>query len=153
MKIFFGGIIQGSKQGQDIHSQNYRDRVKSFIVSRYPDIEIFDPVENHENSIEYSDEKAYATFFKHLDIIDNCDLMIAYLPSASMGTAIEMNRAYDRNIPILSISPMTTNWVIRLLAENNFETVEAFEKFITENDIRDLFDGRKSKADNVQETA
>ena len=153
MKIFFGGIIQGSGQGQDIHSQNYRDRVKSLIGSRYPDIEIFDPVENHKDSVEYTDEQAHATFFNHLKIIDNCDLMIAYLPLASMGTAIEMNRAYDRNIPILSISPMATNWVIRLLAHNNFETIEAFEKYISENDIRDLFNSRKRKADDVQETA
>ncbi len=153
MKIFFGGIIQGSRQGQDIHSQNYRDRVKSLIGNCYPDIEIFDPVENHENSVEYSDEQAHSTFFNHLKIIDTCDLMIAYLPLASMGTAIEMNRAYERNIPIISISPMTTNWVIRLLAENNFETVEAFEKFINENDIRNLFNGRERKADKVREKA
>ena len=153
MKIFFGGIIQGSRQGQDIHSQNYRDRVKSLIDRRYPDIEIFDPVENHRDSVEYTDEQAHATFFDHLKIIETCDLMIAYLPLASMGTAIEMNRAYERNIPILSISPMTTNWVIRLLAKKNFETVEAFEKFIAENDIRNLVNGRKRKTDDVQETA
>jgi len=153
MKIFFGGIIQGSKQGQNIHSQNYREQVKSLIGRRYPDIQIFDPVEKHQDSVEYTDEQAHATFFEHLKIIDTCDLMIAYLPSASMGTAIEMNRAYANNIPIISISPMTTNWVIRLLAENNFETVEAFEKFISENDIRDLFNNRKRKSDNVQETA
>jgi len=153
MKIFFGGIIQGSKQGQDTHSQNYRDRVKSILSRRHPDIEIFDPVENHQDSVDYTDERAYATFFGHLNIIDSCDLMIAYLPQASMGTAIEMNRAYSRNIPILSISPMTTNWVIRLLTENNFETVEAFEKFINENDIRDLYNGKQRKSDGVQETA
>jgi len=153
MKIFFGGIIQGSRQGQDIHSQNYRDRVKNLIGLRYPDIEIFDPVENHQDSVEYTDEQAHATFFKHLKIIDSCDLMIAYLPMASMGTAIEMNRAYEQNIPILSVSPMVTNWVIRLLAENNFETIEAFEKFISENDIRNLFNSQKRKSDDIQETA
>lgn len=153
MKIFFGGIIQGSKQGQDIHSQNYRDRVKSILSRRYPDIEIFDPVDNHQDSVVYTDERARATFFGHLKIIDTCDLMIAYLPQASLGTAIEMNRAYERDIPILSISPMTTNWVIRLFTENNFETVEAFEKFINDNDIRYLFNGQKRKSDNVQETA
>jgi len=151
MKIFFGGIIQGSNQGQDIHSQDYRSLVKRFIKDRYPDIEIFDPVNNHEQSIEYDDKQAHATFFGHLKIVDTCDLMIAYLPQASLGTAIEMNRAYERKIPIISISPMATNWVIRLLTERNFATVEAFEKFIVDNDIRELYNGAKS--DNVEETA
>jgi hypothetical protein len=77
--------------------------------------------------------------------------MIAYLPQASLGTAIEMNRAYERNIPIISISPMTTNWVIRLLTERNFETVDAFEKFITDNDIMKMYNGTKSRS--VEETA
>ena len=151
MKIFFGGIIQGSKQGQDIHSQDYRGRVKQVLKEHYPDIEIFDPVENHEESVEYDDKQAHITFFGHLEIVDTCDLMIAYLPQASLGTAIEMNRAYDRKIPIISISPMTTNWVIRLLTEKNFETVEAFEKFISVNDLTEIYSGRKSKSDNVEE--
>ncbi|MCP4580893.1 MAG: hypothetical protein GY839_04700 [candidate division Zixibacteria bacterium] len=153
MKIFFGGIIQGSNQGQDIHSQDYRNRVKRFIKDSYPDIDIFDPVDNHEQSVGYDDQQAHTTFFGHLDIVHTCDLMIAYLPQASLGTAIEMKRAYDLKIPIVSISPMTTNWVIRLLTERNFETVEAFEKFIADNDIREMYNGNGAKSDNIEETA
>jgi len=130
MKIFFGGIIQGSNLGQDIASQNYREIIKTSILKMHADIKIIDPYENHNNSIDYDDNKASETFFGHIELLKDCSLMIAYLPTASLGTAIEMWQAYENDIPILTISPMTTNWVIRLLSSLNFETTELFEQYI-----------------------
>jgi hypothetical protein len=140
MKIFFAGIIQGSKQGEYIHSQNYRDEVKSFLISHCPGCEVFDPVDGHEESVYYNDDRAREVFFGHLGIVQSCDLLIAFLPEASMGTAIEMFEAYTNDIPILTISPMTSNWVVRLLSYRNFETVSALEKFVTDNDIAVVID-------------
>jgi len=142
MRVFFGGIIQGSNLGRDIHAQDYRQEIKELLRRQYDGVSIFDPYEGHENSVHYDDQTARATFFKHLGIVRTSDLLIAYLPQASLGTAIEMWEAYIAGIPIISISPMVTNWIIRFIPHRNFETVESFEKFIIENDLVELF-GRK----------
>ncbi len=153
MKIFFGGIIQGSSQGRDIFSQDYRDKIKKVLREKYPDIVIFDPFESHNDSIDYNDDQAKKTFFKHLEIIKLSDLMLAYLPKASMGTAIEIWQAYHDRIPVLTISPMTTNWIIRLFSGKNFETVEAFEKFVHRNDLNMLFSSEKKQTGIIEESA
>jgi hypothetical protein len=139
MKIFFAGIIQGSHLGMDIHAQNYRETIKEIVRAQYPESELFDPFEGHEGSIHYNDEEARKTFFKHLGEVYTSDLMIAYLPQASLGTSIEIWEAYNHGVPVISISPMTTNWIIRFLPKRNFETIERFKQFIDENDIGKLF--------------
>jgi hypothetical protein len=139
MKIFFAGIIQGSHLGMDIHAQNYRETIKEIVRGQYPESELFDPFEGHEGSIHYNDDEARETFFKHLGEVYTSDLMIAYLPQASLGTSIEIWEAYNHGVPVISISPMTTNWIIRFLPKRNFETIERFKQFIDENDIGKLF--------------
>ena len=139
MKVFLAGIIQGSLEGSDMHAQDYREKLKKILHDRLPDLTLFDPCEHHPNSIDYDNEKARATFLHHLEIIEESDLVIAYLPSASMGTAIEMWRAYEFRVPIISISPLTTNWTIRLLSDRNFETIDDFQAFISENDIGKIY--------------
>jgi len=139
MKVFLAGIIQGSRGGFEVHAQDYRQAITEILHDRFPDLEIFDPCERHPNSIDYDDEKARATFLQHLEIIEEADLLIAFLPSASMGTAIEMWRAYEFRVPIISISPLTTNWTIRLLSDRNFETIDDFRAFISDNDIKKIY--------------
>jgi len=153
MKIFFGGIIQGSNQGREIFSQDYREKIKTILKEKYPDIMVFDPFENHNNSVDYSDDQARDTFFNHLEMIKSSDLMIAYLPKASMGTAIEIWQAYHDQVPVLTISPMTTNWIIRLFSEKNFETAEDFERFIRKNDLIKLFSPERKQAGIIEESA
>lgn len=139
MKIFFAGIIQGSNAGSDIFTQDYREQIKSILKKRYPNVEVFDPFEKHKYSVNYNDERARQTFFRHLDELKSADLMIAYLPQASLGTAIEMWEAYQNKIPVISISPMTSNWIIRFLVDRNFSTIKSFERFVIENDLQKLF--------------
>jgi hypothetical protein len=80
MKIFFGGIIQGSNKGSDVHGQDYRHEIRLLIRQYYSDIWIFDPVEGHESSIDYDDDMAKQTFYKNLSELHSSDLVIAYLP-------------------------------------------------------------------------
>jgi spore coat protein CotH len=138
MKVFFAGIIQGSNVRSVIFDQNYREKIKSILIKRYPNVEIFDPFEKHKYSVNYDVKRARQVFFMHLDELKSSDLMIAYLPQASLGTAIEMWEAYQNKIPIISISPMTANWIIRFLANRNFSTMKAFKRFVVENDLQNL---------------
>lgn len=65
-------------------------------------------------------------FFKYCRIAAEADLLIAYIPEASMGSAVEMWMAYQARIPIVTISSMKSNWVIKLLSNEIYETLEEF---------------------------
>lgn len=153
MKVFFGGIIQGSCQGSNITSQDYREKIKTVLNDKYPDFEIIDPFASHNNSIEYDDDQANETFFNYLNVVDTSDLMIAFLPQASMGTAIEMYRAYHCKVPVITISPMSTNWVIRLFSIKNFETIESFAKFVNNDNLMKLLSESRKASEKIEESA
>ena len=129
-KIFLAGIIQGSNKDKSINSQHYRERIKSVIQRVYPEAEIFDPLDGHLQSVDYDDEMGKATFFGSIEKIDDCDLMIAYLPSASLGTAIEIWESYKRGIPVWTITGMKTNWIIRFCSNKVFEDIESFADYM-----------------------
>lgn len=62
------------------------------------------------------------------------DLLIAYLPSASMGTAIEIWNAFNSNKPVIVISPLNLNWVIRFCADKICESIEDFVEYTESED-------------------
>lgn len=129
-RVFLAGIIQGSNKDRAIHSQHYRERIKSIIRRVYPEAAVYDPLDGHLQSVDYDDEKGKETFSDSLAEIDNCDLMIAYLPGASLGTAIEIWESYKRGIPVWTITAMKTNWVVRFCSERVFEDIESFADYM-----------------------
>jgi hypothetical protein len=54
------------------------------------------------------------------------DPLIAYVPTASMGTALEMYVAHQRGVPVVTISPLAENWVVRALSRWVFPDVGSF---------------------------
>jgi hypothetical protein len=46
------------------------------------------------------------------------DLLIAYLPLPSMGTAMEMWQAYQHNTYIIAITPYVHHWAIRFTSND-----------------------------------
>jgi len=129
-KVFLAGVIQGSLKDDTINSQDYREKLVELINRYHPDAEIFDPFNGHENSIDYDDEKGKETFFGALEVVKGCDLLIAFLPQASLGTAIELWEAYQAGIPVWVISNMKTNWVIRFCAEKVFSDIDSFSEYL-----------------------
>ena len=134
-KIFLSGVIQGSSLDKSIHSQEYRTQLKDILKQAFPGATIYDPFHGHENSIEYDDEKGRATFLGHLKEIYDSDLLIAYLPHASLGTAIEIWESHQRGIPVWTISPMKTNWVVRFCSNKVFDDIDSFSKYIAQQHI------------------
>ncbi|RLD98349.1 MAG: hypothetical protein DRI92_04070 [Aquificota bacterium] len=129
-RIFIAGIIQGSCKGKDVWSQDYRSRLKEILARAFPDWEIYCPVENHPESVEYTDEEARDTFMYHIDLVKKSSLIVSYLPSASMGTAVEMWEAYREGIPVWTVTPMLENWVVRITSTRIFSSLEALEEFL-----------------------
>ncbi len=143
MKIFIAGIIQGSDRGKGIYSQDYRARIKSVLQKAIPEAEIFCPFEHHPNSIDYDDERGKRVFLDLIDRAARSDVLIAFLPQASLGTAIEIWQAYCAGKIIITISPMIENWVIKFLSDINFETLESFEDFVLSNRFSDFLENHK----------
>jgi hypothetical protein len=54
------------------------------------------------------------------------DLLIAYVPTASMGTALEMYVAHERGVPVVTISPLAENWVVRALSRRVYRDLGEF---------------------------
>jgi nucleoside 2-deoxyribosyltransferase len=129
-KIFISGVIQGSSKDTSIHSQSYRSELRELLKKAFPDAVIFDPFDGHENSIDYDDQKGRETFFFHIKEVHNSDLLIAYLPHASLGTAIEVWESHNKGIPVWTISPMKTNWVIRFCSDKIFDNIGEFSKYL-----------------------
>jgi hypothetical protein len=129
-KIFIAGVIQGSHQDKTIHAQSYRQELRNLLASKFPDAQIYDPFEGHENSIEYDDVQGRATFLSGIKAVQESDLVIAYLPHASLGTAIEVWESHKKGIPVWTISPMKTNWVVRFCSDKVFENIEDFAAYL-----------------------
>lgn len=130
MRIFLSGIIQGSRRGTDIHAQNYRDALKALLRRYVPDADVVCPIDLHPNSVAYDDIQARETFQEMVRLAQEADVVVAYLPEASMGTAVEIWQAHMRGVPVVTISPLAENWVIRLVSTRVCPTLDDFESFL-----------------------
>lgn len=128
--IFIAGIIQGSKRDSGLYDQSYRERLKTLLEKFFPNHDVYCPVSNHPNCASYSDEEALKTFLYHIDLVRHSKLLVAYLPEASMGTAIEMWEAYNHRVPVWTITPMKYNWVVRITSTKIFSSIEELEDYL-----------------------
>lgn len=116
-RIFLAGIIQGSLAEPAVHDQDYRPRIRQLVERFLPEAEVYCPVSAHPDSLRYDDRKGRAVFLHHVRLARQSDMVIAYLPAASMGTAIELWEAHRGGVPIVAITPLTVNWVVRFLCD------------------------------------
>jgi hypothetical protein len=130
MRMFIAGIMQGSRSDGEIEGQDYRHEIAQIARQYVPNIDVLDPFELHPDSVDYGPEQARQTFLELVESAGRVDVLVAYAPSASMGTAIEMWNAYQRGVRIYTISQMTDNWVVQSLSERVFPDVVAFAAFV-----------------------
>ncbi|MCL2000268.1 MAG: hypothetical protein FWG74_02435 [Planctomycetes bacterium] len=116
LRFFIAGIIQGSLPDR-VHSQVYREEIAEWLRSAFPGAEIFDPVKEYPESLTYDDARADAAFFDLMDRAGKCDVLVAFIPEASMGTAIELWNAYSNGAFVLSVSGLAKNWAVRCLSD------------------------------------
>ncbi len=128
--FFLAGIIQGSNRGKTLYDQDYRSRIKTILKRYFPEAEIVDPVETHPHSADYDNPTGKKVFFDDITHATRCDCLIAYLPEASMGTAVEMWECYRKKVPVWSITQMKENWAVKFLSTEIFESLEKFEKYL-----------------------
>jgi hypothetical protein len=135
MNVFISGVMQGSIKGAGIQSQDYRQRITEILNRSQPAIEVIDPILLFPGSVTYSEEKAKEVLFELVDTAASADMIVAYLPEASMGSAMEMLRAFDKGKPILTISPMNKNWFILAVSDLIFPSFEALDGWLQKTDL------------------
>ena len=135
MKIFLAGIMQGSHREPVLHEQDYRSRISRLLTAHLPGAVVYDPLADHGNSIEYDDDKGREVFFRHNRMCREVDAVVAFVPQASMGTAIEMWEAHRHGRAVIAISPLEHNWSVRFCSHQVYPDLESFESALTSGDV------------------
>jgi len=138
LKVFLAGIIQGSIPRDEIHDQDWREPIKQALARHVPEADVYCHYTRHPTSITYDLPRIRTTLAEGNRRAAECDLLVAYVPAASMGTAIEMYRAAAAGAAVVTISPMTGNWVIQAYSDRVLADVEQFEAFLARGELRDL---------------
>lgn len=138
MNVFLAGIIQGSHVEEKIHSQDWRMLIVTAIERQLPEADVYCHYNVHPNSITYEMPEIRKTFKDGVRRAQNCDLLVAWLPSASMGTAVEMYEAFRSGAVVLTISPMAANWVVKLYSHKIFPGIEGFENYLASGQFQKL---------------
>jgi hypothetical protein len=127
MRFFLAGIMQGSHVGRVLYEQDYRRRIADLLAAYWPEAEVYDPRADHAASIDYDEATGRRVFFRHNQMCREVDALLAFVPEASMGTAIEMWEAYRHGAAVITISPMVHNWAVRFLSHALYPDIEQFE--------------------------
>lgn len=127
MRIFIAGIMQGSHREAALHDQDYRARLRDLLAQHLPHAEVYDPLADHGESLTYDHDVGRTVFLRHNQMCSECDLVIAFIPEASMGTAIEIWEAHRAGRKVVAISPLAHNWAVKFLSDVLYETLDEFE--------------------------
>jgi hypothetical protein len=136
MKIFLAGIMQGSHREPILHGQDYRARIKRLLAEHMPGVELYDPLADHGESISYDDRTGREVFYRHNRMCREVDAVLAFVPQASMGTAIEMWEAYQSGRAVLTISPLEHNWAVKFCSHEIYSDLAAFETALAAGQVR-----------------
>lgn len=118
--------MQGSHVAAALHAQDYRAELRQLLARHLPWIEVYDPLADHSNSLDYDEALGRAVFFRHNLLCREVDVVLAVVPEASMGTAIEMWEAHRAGKIVVSISPLAHNWAVRFLSDRRYDDLVAF---------------------------
>ena len=118
--------MQGSHVGPLLHDQDYRRQIAHLVARHFPEAEVYDPLADHPQSLGYAKAKGRDVFFRHNLMCREIDVLVAFVPEASMGTAIEMWEAYQHGAAVVTISPLEHNWAVKFLSHARYADVAQF---------------------------
>ena len=127
-QVFIAGVMQGNLKKLAIHSQDYRRQITAILQAIDTNTKVVDPDKTDPNRLNYNQAEAERMFMKYCDIAGKVDLLIAFIPEASMGSAIEMWKAYQSGIPILTVSPLKNNWVVKILSKKIYTYIDMLSR-------------------------
>ena len=141
MRFFIAGIMQGSHLALTIHNQTYRQHLRQLLVEHFPGAEIYDPLADHADSLSYDEIRGREVFFHHNRLCGEVDVLLAFAPEATMGTAIEMWEAYKHGKAVIAVSPMKHNWAVRFLSHELYADLEELETALASGQLKQRIEG------------
>ena len=138
MRFFLAGIMQGSHVGAVLHDQDYRTRIQRLVEAHFPRAELYDPRGEHAASLEYDDATGREVFFHHNLLCREIDVLLAFVPEASMGTAIEMWEGYRHGAAVIAISPLRHNWAVKFLSHAIYGDLQEFEAALERGEVAEV---------------
>ncbi len=130
--------MQGSHRAAAMHGQEYRALLRQLLAQHLPEAQVYDPLADHTGSLEYDDDQGRAVFFQHNHLCREVDLVLAFVPEASMGTAIEMWEAHRSGRAVIAISPLVHNWAVKFLSRAVYPTLDEFIAALERGEVRRL---------------
>ena len=135
MRFFLAGIMQGSHSEALLHDQEYRTQIQQLVETHFPQAEVYDPLANHSESLDYDETTGRDVFFGHNRMCREVDVLLAFVPEASMGTAIEMWEAYQHGAAVITVSPLKHNWAVKFLSHAIYADLDAFEAAVVSGEV------------------
>ncbi len=136
MLFFIAGVMQGSSYGNDVIDQDYREVIRGVLERHIPDADVYDPWADHQESMTYSDAEGKRVFLQHNELCGQVDVLVAFIPQASMGTAIEMWEAYRNGRKVIAISPMEHNWAIKFVSNYRYDSLDDFVRAVEDGSFK-----------------
>lgn len=149
---FLSGVMGGSGTGKNstlgiaMESQDYRGRMHAAIVAVDPSAVLIDPLDiGAKRAATYyppgtptalmwkDDTQVRDTLEEAVSAAAASDVVVSYLPTASMGSALELHAARAAGRLVVVIAPggsMATNWVVRAYAHKVLESIEEFAEWL-----------------------
>ena len=134
--------MQGSRRDNGVDDQGYRQRITEAIQRHMPAADILDPWALHPDSPTYDYERGRQVYLRLNEQAAQADVLVAYVPEASMGTAIEIWQAYQAGACVLTISPLSENWVVKFLSHRVFATLDEFIQFVENGGLAKTVEAR-----------
>ena len=150
MRFFLAGIMQGSHTQSRLHDQDYRPQITRLLEAHFPVAEIYDPRANHAKSLGYDAGTGRSVFFRHNLMCREVDVLLAFVPEASMGTAIEMWEAYQHGAAVITISPLKHNWAVKFLSHALYADLSEFEAALRSGEVARCIEEASRKAAKAQ---
>jgi hypothetical protein len=130
MHVFIAGVMQAERMDDQIVSQDYRTRITQALQTAVADVTITDPFALNPDSVNYDTDQARHTFLSMTKKAAEADLLIAYLPQVSMGTAMEMWEAFQAGAYIVAVTPYIHHWAIRFTSDEILLDLDSLEEII-----------------------
>ena len=145
MLFFLAGIMQGSHPALEMHGQYYRSQMRQLILEHFAEAKIYDPLTDHQHSLDYGEDRGRNVFLYHNKLCGEVDVLVAFVPEASMGTAIEMWEAYRHGKVVISISPLTHNWAVKFLSHAMYPDMAAFRAALASGEVRSTIERQREE--------
>ena len=151
---FLSGVMGGSGgggaslAGVAVESQDYRACMRAAILAADSTAVVIDPAEivekrarelhppgTPESQFFTSDETIRTMFGECVSLAAKSDVVISYLPVASMGSACELHeaRAAGRLVLVIAEGKMSGNWVVRSYADQVLDDIPALGRWIDQH--------------------